>query len=129
MLRPAIAAACLLTLLAGCGEGDEAGGGGSAPPAAELTVTVRPEGPGGPVNERRVVCERLGAGERVCRNLTAQRLAPVPRTTPCTAIYGGPNVAHVTGTLRGEPVDTRFSREDGCQIARWDRNRDLLGPP
>jgi hypothetical protein len=26
-------------------------------------------------------------------------------------------------------VDERFSLEDGCQIARWERNRDLLGAP
>jgi hypothetical protein len=47
----------------------------------------------------------------------------------CTAIYGGPDVARVTGTLRGEPVHESFSLEDGCQIARWERNRELLGPP
>src|ERR671911_651435 len=61
--------------------------------------------------------------------LTRARLAPVPELTPCTSIYGGPAEARVTGTLRGERVDARFSREDGCQIARWDRNQDLLGPP
>jgi hypothetical protein len=130
VLRIATVAACLLTL-AGCGEGeDEQGGGGPAPPAAELTVTVRPEGPGGPVRERRVECERVGpgAGEPVCRSLSAGRLAPVPELTACTAIYGGPDVARVTGTLRGEPVDARFSLEDGCEIARWERNAALLGP-
>ncbi len=126
MLRAAIVAACLLTL-AGCGD-DEAGGGSPAP-AADLTVTVRPEGPGGPVKMRRVVCERLGEGKPACRQLSARRLAPVPRTTACTALYGGPSVARVTGTLSGEPVDARFSLEDGCQIARWNRNRSLLGEP
>jgi hypothetical protein len=130
MLRIATAAACLVAL-AGCGEDGDAGGGGPAPAprAADLTVTFLPEGPGGPVEERRVVCERLGAGERACRGLSRPRLAPVPRLTACTAMYGGPAVARVTGTLRGEPVDYRFSREDGCQIARWDRNRALLGRP
>jgi hypothetical protein len=56
-------------------------------------------------------------------------LAPVPRDVACTAIYGGPSEARVTGTLRGEPVDERFSLEDGCQIDRWERNRALLGRP
>jgi hypothetical protein len=128
MLRLAIAAACAITLAA-CGD-DSGSSPEAASPAAELTVSVRPEGPGGPVRERHVVCERLGRGaeEPVCRRLTAGRLAPVPRMTPCTAIYGGPDVARVTGTLRGRPVDARFSLEDGCQIARWDRNRSLLGP-
>jgi hypothetical protein len=128
MLRLAIATACALALSA-CGDESE-GPPEAASPAAELTVTVRPKGPGGPVRERRVECDRLGPGaeEPACRRLTAHRLAPVPRNMPCTAIYGGPDVARVRGTLRGEPVDARFSLEDGCEIARWDRNRSLLGP-
>jgi hypothetical protein len=135
MLRSATTAAILLSLLAACGEGDEEGGGGQATApgdrATDLTVIVSPEGPSGPARERRVECERLGAGaaEPVCRNLTAAQFAPVPRNKACTAIYGGPSVARVSGTLLGEPVDERFSLEDGCQIARWERNRDLLGPP
>jgi hypothetical protein len=133
----AIAATFLSLLAAGCGEDDddEGGGGGQAPKpeaalAADLTVIVSPEGPGGPVRERRVECERLGAGAEppVCRGLTARLLTPVPRNKACTAIYGGPSVARVSGTLRGEPVEERFSLEDGCQIARWERNRALLGP-
>ncbi|MGH2746255.1 MAG: hypothetical protein ACRDN8_27935 [Thermoleophilaceae bacterium] len=128
MLRIAIVAACLLSLLAACGDGDENGGDAGAPAAANLTVIVRPDGPGGPVKERPVVCERLGEGKPVCRSLTLEKLAPVPRSTPCTSIYGGPALARVRGTIEGERVDERFSREDGCQIARWDRNRALLEP-
>jgi hypothetical protein len=126
MLRLALVACALA--LASCG--DDAATT-TAPPAAELTVTVRPEGPGGAVRERRVECGRVGPGaaKPVCRQLSAGRLAPVPRTTPCTAIYGGPFVARVAGTLRGEHVDARFSLEDGCEIARWERNRSLLGEP
>src|SRR5688572_30277060 len=101
MVRFALVAACLLTLLAACGEDGEDAGGGAPPAAAELTVTVRPDGPGGPVRERQVECERLGEGEPVCRGLSVERLAPVPRNMACTAIYGGPAVARVTGTLRG----------------------------
>jgi hypothetical protein len=124
VLRPAILTACLVAL-AGCGQGDEDGGGGGAPPppATELTVTVWPEGPNGPVRERRVECP----GAAVCRELSPQSLAPVPHEMACTAIYGGPSVARVRGTLRGDSVDERFSLEDGCEIARWERNRALLG--
>jgi hypothetical protein len=125
MLRLAIATACL-AVLAGCGDdGDEAGGGGPPPAATQLTVTVWPEGGDGPKRVRRVECP----GADACGRLSLDRLAPVPRATPCTAIYGGPAVARVTGTLRGERVDARFSLEDGCEIARWERNRALLGPP
>jgi hypothetical protein len=129
MLRLAIVAVCLL--LAACGDDDGDAAPSQTALAAELTVTVRPEGPGGPVRERRVECQGFGseAEDPVCRGLTAESLAPVPRTTPCTAIYGGPDVARVTGTIDGERVDERFSREDGCQIARWDENVALLGRP
>jgi hypothetical protein len=126
VLRAAILTACLVTL-AGCGEGDEdaGGGGGNAPPATELAVTVWPEGRNGPKRERRVECP----GAPPCAELSMRRLAPVPHATPCTAIYGGPAVARVTGTLDGARVDARFGLEDGCQIARWERNRALLGAP
>ena len=122
MLRLAIALACLL--VAGCG-GEEDGDDRPSAPATELTVTVWPEGRDGPMRERRVECP----GAELCGELSVEKLAPVPRTTPCTAIYGGPAVARVTGTLNGEPVDARFGLEDGCEIARWERNQALLGPP
>ena len=122
MLRLAIVLACLL--VAGCGGGEDGDDRPSAP-ATELTVTVWPEGRNGPMRERRVECP----GADLCGELSVEKLAPVPRTTPCTAIYGGPAVARVTGTLNGEPVDARFGLEDGCEIARWERNQALLGPP
>jgi hypothetical protein len=130
MLRLAIVMAALLLLIAGCGSEDDGGGGAAAPaadrPAAtELTVTVWPTGRDGPVRERRVECP----GAAVCNELSGRSFAPVPGNMACTAIYGGPSVARVTGTLRGKPVDERFSLEDGCQIARWEENRALLGPP
>src|SRR5688572_24597028 len=121
MLRSAAAVACLLTLLTGCGEDDEDAGGGRASAAAELTVTVRPSGPGGPERTRSIECERVGpdAGDPVCRALTAARLAPVAPATACAEIYGGPATARVSGTLRDERVDARFNRVNACEIARW----------
>ena len=52
--------------------------------------------------------------------------APVAPGTMCTMMYGGPATAHVTGTWAGRPVDARFDRADGCQIARWDALVPLL---
>ena len=123
MLRFAIVLAGLL-LLAGCGS-EEDGDDRPSAPATELTVRIWPEGRGGPVRERTVECPAAP----VCSNLSEVSFAPVPGQMACTAIYGGPAVARVSGTLRGEPVEARFSLEDGCQIARWERNRELLGPP
>jgi hypothetical protein len=39
----------------------------------------------------------------------------------CTQIYGGPQEALVTGTFGGRRVWARFSRRNGCEIARWNR--------
>jgi hypothetical protein len=52
--------------------------------------------------------------------------AATPPNTMCTQIYGGPREALVTGTYRGNLVRARFSRKDGCEIARWNRVRSLF---
>jgi hypothetical protein len=125
MLRLATAGACAL-LIAACGDDTQ-----QRPAAAtDLTVVVRPQGPDGPARERRVECEEIGPGadSAVCRGLSAAGLAPVPKLTACTAMYGGPAVARVTGSLEDEAVDARFNLANGCEIARWKRNRELLGP-
>lgn len=60
-----------------------------------------------------VACRRLAeAGRKV--------FLPVPDDAVCTEIYGGPQVARVTGTLAGRRVWVTFSRRNGCQISRWD---------
>lgn len=72
------------------------------------------------------MCERLGEGPAACRSLSAARLAPVSPNVACTQIYGGPATARVRGTLAGKPVDAAFSRTNGCEIGRWQRNAALL---
>ena len=53
---------------------------------------------------------------------------PVPRPDRiCTQQYGGPQLALVTGRFRGREVSSRFSRTDGCEIARWRTMAALLG--
>ncbi|NQD87065.1 serine protease inhibitor [Paenarthrobacter sp. CM16] len=53
---------------------------------------------------------------------------PEPRPDRiCTQQYGGPQVAVVTGWFRGKKVNSRFSRTDGCEIARWKALASLLG--
>ncbi len=87
---------------------------------AALTITVWPAGPGGERRTRHVSCP----GAAVCARLEAagrRAFRPVPRDMACTALYGGPQVAIVAGTLDGRRVWARFRRTDGCQIARWDR--------
>ena len=45
--------------------------------------------------------------------------APVPKDKACTQVFGGPEVADVTGTFRGKPVTAHFNKGNGCEIARW----------
>ena len=42
------------------------------------------------------------------------------RERACTQQYGGPEKAHVTGTLEGRPVDVTLARTDGCGIAAYE---------
>ncbi|MGH2949761.1 MAG: SSI family serine proteinase inhibitor [Solirubrobacteraceae bacterium] len=121
----ALALACLvaLALLAGCGEDDE-----PAAPATELVVRVDRDGPRGPEDAREATV-RCPGGSDACAaaaELSAADFAPVPGNRACTLQYGGPDTARVTGTLRGEEIDARFSRTDGCEIHRWETVRQLL---
>lgn len=63
-------------------------------------------------------------GRRICAWLqetgAGLLLEEPPPSQVCTEVYGGPEVATVTGTIDGQPVDATFSREDGCAIARFD---------
>jgi hypothetical protein len=52
--------------------------------------------------------------------------APISQDVACAEIYGGPQVAIVSGRLEGRRVWARFHRDDGCQINRWSRAGELL---
>ena len=92
-----------------------------------LHITVWPEGPGkarqtytlrcapaaGTLPKRAAACARLARMTRP--------FAPTPKNVVCTQLYGGPAEALVTGRLRGYSVNARFGRQDGCEVARWNR--------
>jgi hypothetical protein len=91
---------------------------------ADLTIVVV-DGAGA-VTTYHLTCEPPGGDhprpEVACRVLAAnggRALPPVPPDMACTQIYGGPETAHITGTWRGQPVESRLSRQNGCEIARW----------
>lgn len=67
-------------------------------------------------------CERLGGFAREGKD----PFAPVPAGGLCAQVYGGPVTARVTGTWQGRRIDARFSRSDGCEIARWENAEPLL---
>jgi len=118
---------CTLLLLAGCGDEE-----GTAAPGTttELVVRLDRDGPQGPnaAKELRVTCGE-GDASAACR--AAERLkpgdfSPVPDNVACTEIFGGPQTARISGTLRGERVSATFSRINGCEINRWETVAPLL---
>jgi hypothetical protein len=121
-------------LLVSCGGSGDALAPEAGNLVADLRVTVKPEGPGGPERLRRVECAVLGQDAidprcRVLGGLEPRDLDPVPRRTACAQVYGGPGTAGVTGDLRGVRVSADFDLTDPCEIARWRRNAALLGAP
>ena len=114
-----------------------AAGSSAAGPLATttLTVTYRKDATSSPTtwmlrcNPARGTLPRPGVA---CRRLAvggAKLFAPAPRNVACTQVYGGPQTALVTGLVAGRRVWARFSRVDGCQIARWIRLSPWLLPP
>jgi hypothetical protein len=101
--------------------------------STDLRITAWPEGPeNGGARGWSLRCGPTGGSlpraAAACRRLASitRPFAPVPKDTACTAIFGGPQVARVVGTLRGRRVSAMFRRTDGCEIARWNRVRFLF---
>jgi hypothetical protein len=108
--------------LAGCGGKDETTGGTAPTANLQISLSVRnSEQPsklwtlrcpaGGTLPDAAEACSKLGEID--------DPFAPVPKGTACTQIYGGPELADVSGTFDGKAVNTQFSRGDGCELERW----------
>jgi hypothetical protein len=120
-----VLALAALVLVAGCGEEEGEAPAAGPPRFADLSVTVD-DGKGPKTVQVR--CD-AASDSRECAALAEMKrktFEPVPANIACTQQYGGPETATVKGTLRGERVDARFSRVNGCEIARWSAARDLL---
>lgn len=90
--------------------------------AVTTVWTLRCSPPGGTLPRPARACRKLSAGG-------AKLFAPLPKNMACTQIYGGPQKARVVGTVSGKPVRSLFTRNDGCQIARWNALSPWLLPP
>jgi hypothetical protein len=92
--------------------------------ATDLTITVWPQGAGGPRREWTLLCDPAGGSlpeaRSACERLAPAALEALPPDSICTQIYGGPQVARVHGRIDGRAVDSRFGRSNGCEIHRWD---------
>jgi hypothetical protein len=102
---------------------------GTADQPGEFRATLRCEtdesGSGYLADSAPAACEYL-------RTSSAARLLLAEGPDPdraCTEIYGGGEVARITGTLTGIPVDVTIDRANGCGIADWDLLQPILVAP
>lgn len=124
-----IAALTLAALaVSGCGGSDSSSSSssssGSGTATADLQISLSVKGSEQPSKSWTLHCPAGGTlpdAAEACKKLAAidDPFAPVPKGTACTQIYGGPEIADVSGTFNGKPVNTQFSRGDGCEIERW----------
>jgi hypothetical protein len=120
-----LAAALALALVAvGCAGQASSSGGDPSDREASLEISLWRRGTNGPVRTSTLHCP----GDSRCNELAQldDPFAPLADDVACTEIFGGPQVARVHGTFRGEPVDAHFNRTDGCEIARWDKHAFLF---
>jgi len=123
----------LAAALVACGSGSAA----ETASTTSLSVTYWPNGKGasgkktwtvacaparGTLARPAVACRKLKAGG-------AKLFAPTPKNVVCTQIYGGPQVARVVGTVKGQRVSASLGRRDGCEISRWAKLSPWLLPP
>ena len=128
-----LAAVVLAALAAaGCAGRSSSNGADSTSPTADLQISISIRGSEAPTKMWTLRCPDASgtfpAPAQACRKLGEVKdpFAPVPKGTACTQIYGGPEIADVSGTYNGEAVDTQFSRGNGCDIERWNRVRFLF---
>jgi hypothetical protein len=115
-------------LIAGCGDDDEQPA--ATPPASETQLEVQVSGEGVDAQKIQLDCVTDPCDEAQLDKLGAVTKPP-DEAVACTQLYGGPEQAHITGTLRGQPVDRRIDRSDGCGIADYEALFEALGrkPP
>jgi hypothetical protein len=112
-----VAALVAVLLVSGCGSDSSA----PAQPRYELTVTYWPTGRGGEARTATLTCDPDGGSHphpaQACDALLSheEALDPPGKGVACTEIYGGPQLAALSGTAHA-----LLSRRNGCEIARWD---------
>ena len=98
-------------------------------PASKLELSVQADEKAAP-STASLTCPGEKAKDRdVCAALDVVApgvFEPVPVDQACTAIYGGPRKATVTGTYEDEAISAVFTQENGCEIARWNQIEPVL---
>lgn len=115
-----------------------------APGGAAISLDVRITSEGQPLQSGTLSCGAAATGTGMFASpAAAQAACELLRTNDsavkllvygppadllCIEIYGGPEVAKVTGTIGPERVATTLDRTDGCGIANWKTLAALLTP-
>jgi hypothetical protein len=144
-MRAAWLVLALMLAAAGCGSGEASPSATPSGPAATPTSSPSPNGTDltvsvvdeeGQTRRWRLTCAPAGGDHPdpagACAALAekaAEALPAVASDQMCTEVYGGPQTATLTGTWQGKPVNSSFSRTNGCEIARWDALVPLLPKP
>jgi len=112
-------------------------------PISDLVIEVQPDGTATGTVSYRLAClgdtatltgdAAPGPADSMCLALNddpvrTRLLVGAPTDQLCTEIYGGPQLATITGTLDGEPVATSVDRANGCGIDDWDRLLSVFLP-
>jgi LysM repeat protein len=101
---------------------------GTSASALRLTrATVHCDG-----NARATGFLRHAAGPacRLVRRGVLQRVATSQRIRrQCRQVRGGPQSAHIAGTIGGQRITFTVTRTDGCGTADWQALEPILGPP
>ncbi len=91
----------------------------NGPPAPSVTWTVSCDPPAGTSPDPATACNTLNAAE-------LSLFEPAAEEVRCTEIFGGPERVDVKGTLRGKPIEATFTRQNGCEIKRWNALEGLI---
>ena len=130
-----MAALTAMVLVSGCGEstdGPSSDGPSEPTEGTALTIDVVADSAaaeeGADPTTLTLTCDPAGGDHpqpaEACRALAEAGpdiFEPVPDDQACTMIYGGPQAATVVGVANGKKVNASFSRENGCEIDRWDK--------
>jgi hypothetical protein len=118
-------------VIAGCGEDDEQPAAPTGEPAALADLVVEYDADGNGGEDPAPAPVKCGAPEdsESCRRIAdvkPEAFEPVPGDVACTQQFGGPEIVTVAGTFRGEQVDATFTRQNGCEIARFEDAAPIL---
>jgi hypothetical protein len=100
------------------------------PDAEPVSYTIGCTGDAFPVTPEVEGVDGAAACDRLADPDVLDRLVNgVPADQVCTEIYGGPDVAVITGSINNEAIDATIDRANGCGIDDWDTLLAGVLPP